>query len=155
MKSIIRTFFLTNSFFSELQKKIETYADFRVAFLHDENGGKLWEEDLFLNLYDFWCLRRDGFLLKMYKTKNALLKKIIRKKVRGNKELSTYKVLLGVIAKREEQFNPMDYLNKDWKEYFHILKEWKKVCGKDFLEQYPHLREPKRHRKSKKICLYN
>ena len=45
---------------------IETYADFRVAFLHDENGGKLWEEDLFLNLYDFWVLRRDGFSLKTY-----------------------------------------------------------------------------------------
>ena len=91
----------------------------------------------------------------MYKTKHALLKKIIRKKVRGNKELPTYKVLLGMIAKREEQFNPMDYLNKDWEECFHILKEWKKVREKDFLEQYPHLREPKRHRKSKKICLYN
>ena len=73
---------------------IETYADYRVAFLHDENGGKLWEEDLFLNLYDFWVLRCDGFLLKTYKTKNALLKKMIRKKVRGNKELPTYKVLL-------------------------------------------------------------
>ena len=68
---------------------IETYADFRVAFLDDENGRKLWEEDLFLNMYDFWCLRRDGFLLKTYKTKNGLLKKIIRKKVRGNKELTT------------------------------------------------------------------
>ena len=31
-------------FFSNLIEKmssIETYADFRVAFLHDENGGKL------------------------------------------------------------------------------------------------------------------
>ena len=102
---------------------IETYADFIVAFLHDENGGKLWEEDLFLNLYNVWCLRRDGFSLKTYKTKNALLKKIICKKVRGNKELPTYKVLLRIIGKREEQFNPMDYLNKDWEEYFHVLKE--------------------------------
>ena len=68
---------------------IETYADFRVAFLHDENGGKLWEKDLFLNLYDFWVLRRDEFFLKTYKIKNALLKKIIRKKVTGNKELPT------------------------------------------------------------------
>ena len=102
---------------------IETYADFRVAVLHDENGGKLWEEDLFLNLYDFWLLRCDGFLLKTYKTKNELLKKIIRKKVRGNKELPTYKVLLQMIARREEQFNPLDYLNRDLEEYFHILKE--------------------------------
>ena len=54
---------------------IETYVDFRVAFLHDENGGKLWEEDLFLNLYDFWVLRRDGFLLKTYKIKKYVIKK--------------------------------------------------------------------------------
>ena len=73
---------------------IETYADFRVAFLHNEDGGKLWEEDLFLNLYDFWCFHSHGFLLKTYKTKNTLLKKIIHEKVRGNKELPTYKVLL-------------------------------------------------------------
>ena len=110
---------------------------------------------MFLNLYDFWCLRRDGFLLKTCKTKNVLLKNIVRKKVMGNKELPTYEVLLQMIARREEQFNPMDYLNKDWEEYFHILKEWKKACEKDFLEQYPHLRKPRRHIKSKKICLYN
>ena len=134
---------------------IETYADFRVAFLHDENGGQLWEESLFLNLYDIWVLRRDGFLLNTHKKKNSLLKKIIRKKVRGNKELPVYKLLIRMKARREEQFNPMDYLNKDWEEYFHILKEWKKVCEKDFLEQYPHLCEPTRHIKSKKIYLYN
>ena len=75
--------------------------------------------------------------------------------MRGSKELPTYKVLLRMIARREEQFNLMDYLNKDWKEYSHILKEWKKLCEKDFLEQYPHLREPKCHIKSKKNYLYN
>ena len=32
---------------------IETYADFSVALLHDGNGGKLWEEDLFLNCMTF------------------------------------------------------------------------------------------------------
>ena len=51
-------------FFSNLIEKmssIETYTDFRVAFLHDEDGGKLWEEGLFLNLYDFLVLRRDEF----------------------------------------------------------------------------------------------
>ena len=133
----------------------ETYGDFRVDFLHDESGEKLWGDNLFLNIYDFWCIRRDGFLLKDYKTKNYLLKRIIRKKMRGNKELPTYKVLLRMCAKREEQFNPIDYLHSDWKKYFHILKEWKKVGEKYFLEQYSHLRERKRHIKSKKICLYN
>ena len=131
---------------------IETYGDFRVDFLHDESGEKLWGDNLFLNIYDFWCIRRDGFLLKDYKTKNSLLKRIIRKKMRGNKELPTYKVLLRMCAKREEQFNPMDYLHSDWEQYFHILKESKKVCEKDFLEEErPHLREPKRHQK---FCIY-
>ena len=106
---------------------IETYWDFRVEFLHNGSGEKLWGDNLFLNIYDFWCIGRDGFLLKDYKTKNSLLRRIIRKKMRGNKELSTYKVLLRMCAKREEHFNPMDYLHSDWGQYFHILKEWKKV----------------------------
>ena len=130
---------------------IETYGDFRVDFLHDESGEKLWGDNLFLNIYDFWCIRRDGFLLKDYKTNNSLLIRIIRKKMRGNKELPTYKVLLRMCAKRDEQFNPMDYLHSDWEQYFHILNKWKKVCVKDFLEERPRLREPKRHQK---ICIY-
>ena len=71
----------------------------------------------------------------------------------GNKELPTYQVLLRMCAKREEQFNPMEYLHGNWEDYFHILREWKKVCEKDFLEERPHLREPKRCVKSKKILL--
>ena len=39
-----------------------------------------------------------------------------------------------MIARSEEQLNPMDYLNRDLEENFHILKEWKKVCEKDFLK---------------------
>ena len=49
----------------------ETYGDFRVDFLHDESEEKLWGDNLFLNIYDFWCIHRDGFLLKDYKTKNS------------------------------------------------------------------------------------
>ena len=82
-----------------------------------------------------------------------LLKRIIRKKLRGNKELPTYKVLLRMCAKREEQFNLMEYLHGDWEDYFHILREWKKICEEDFLIQHPHLREPKRHIKSRKNYL--
>ena len=62
----------------------EMYGDFRADFLHDEGGEKVWGDNLFLNIYDFWCVRRDGFLLKDYRTKNSLLKRIIRKKMRGN-----------------------------------------------------------------------
>ena len=129
----------------------ETYGDFRVEFLHDEGGEKLWVNDLFLNIYDFLSICRFQYLLKDYRTKNSLLKRIIRKKLRGYKELPAYKVSLRMCAKREEQFNPMEYLHGDWEDYFHILREWKKVCEEDFLIQYPHLREPKRHIKDNKI----
>ena len=131
----------------------ETYGDFWVDFLQDEGEEKLCDDNLFLNIYDFWCVRRDGFLLKDYRTKNSLLKRKIRKKLRGNKELPTYKVLLRMCAKREEQFNPMEFLNGDWEDYFHILREWKKVCEENFLIQHSHLKEPQRHIKSRKIYL--
>ena len=114
---------------------------------------KLWVNNLFLNINDFWCTRRLEYLLKDYRTKNSLLKRIIRKKLRGNKELPAYKVLLRVCAKREEQFNPMEYLHGDWEDYFHILREWKKVHEEDILIQHPHLREPKRHIKANKIYI--
>ena len=78
----------------------ETYGDFRIDYLNDESGEKLWGDNLFLNIYDFWCIRQDGFLLKDYKTKNSLLKRIIRKKLRGYKELPTYKVLLRMLTKK-------------------------------------------------------
>ena len=68
LKSIIRTFFL---FLANYKRKrsTETYADFRTDFLHDESGKMLWGEHLFLNIYDFWVIRRDGFLLGNYKKK--------------------------------------------------------------------------------------
>ena len=85
---------LNLSFFSNLLLKkmssIETYGDFRVKFLYDESGENLWGNNLFLNIHDVWCIFCNGFLLKDYRTKNSLLKRIIRKKIRGNKELPTY-----------------------------------------------------------------
>ena len=91
----------------------ETYRDFQVDFLHNKSGEKLWADDLFLNVYHFWCIRQDGFLLKDYRTKNLLLKRIISKKLRGNKKLPTYKVFLRMCARREKQVNPMDFLHND------------------------------------------
>ena len=41
----------------------------------------------------------------------------------------------------------MEFLDGDWEEDFHILREWKKVCEEDFSFEHPHLREPKRHLK--------
>ena len=90
------------SFLANYKKKMstETYGDFRIDYLNDESGQKLWGDNLFLNIYDFWCICQDGFLLKDYKTKNSLLKRIIRKKLRGYKELPTYKVLLRMLTKK-------------------------------------------------------
>ena len=48
----------------------------------------------------------------------------------------------------------MKFLNGDWEDYFHILREWKKVCEEDFLIEHPHLRESKRHLKATKIYIY-
>ena len=75
------------------------------------------------------------------------MKRIIRRKVNGNNELPTYKILLCQIMVGEEQFKPTDYLNSDQEDYFHVLKEWKIVCEKDFLEEHSHLKEGKRHQK--------
>ena len=100
----------------------ETYADFRTDFLHDESEKMLLGDHLFLNIYGFWVIRQDGFLLDDYK-KNSLLKRIIRKKVRRNKELPTYKVLIRMIVRKNKQFNPMEFLHKNWEDYFHILRE--------------------------------
>ena len=87
----------------------ETYAGFRQSFLHSGNKKYFWNDSFLLNLYDFCQLRRNGFLLKTCKTKNLLLKRIIRRKVRENNELPTYKILLQQIMVGEEQFNPTDY----------------------------------------------
>ena len=130
----------------------KTYGGFRLSFLHSDNKKDFWNDSLFLNLYNFWQLRRDGFLLKTYKKKNSLLKKIIHRKVREEKDLPTYKVLMRQFMVGHEQFNPMKYLNGDYEQYFHALKEWKKVCEKDFLKEQPHLKEGKRHQKT---CIYN
>ena len=70
--------------------------------------------------------------------------------MRRNNELPTYKVSFRKFIVWEEQFNPMDYLNGDNEQYFHVLKEWKQICEKDYLEEHPFLREGKRH---KKICI--
>lgn len=71
----------TSTFFTE------TYGGFHIDFLNDLTGDRLWERfwnnDLFLNIYDFWCLRRHGYLIDNYLKRNSFLKKIIRKKNKG------------------------------------------------------------------------
>ena len=57
-QSLLLFFFLITK-----MNSYQTYGDFRVEFLRDDNGGKIKINSLFLNLYDLWCLCRDGFLL--------------------------------------------------------------------------------------------
>ena len=116
----------------------ETYAGFRLSFLHSDNKKDFLNDCLFLNLYDFWQLRRNGFLLKTYKTKNSLLKRIIRRKVKGNNELPTYKILLRQIMVGEEQFNPTDYLNSDQEDYG-------KNCVKKTASAFERRQTPSKH----------
>ena len=141
----------TSTFFTK------TYGGFCIDFFNDltvENlWNRLWNKDLFLNIYDFWCLHRHSYLIDDYVQRNSMLKKIIRKKIRGNLNLPTYKVFLRMCAKANSDFNPSDYLDGDWGEYFEQLRIWK-VCNElEFLKRRPHLREPKRHLKSKVIVI--
>ena len=93
------------------------------------------------------------YLIDNYLVKNKFLKKIIRRKLRGDSNLSTYKVFLRVCAHGEEDFNPTEFLEKAWGEYFEKLRVWKIIHEQNYLKQRPHLREPKRHLKSKAIII--
>ena len=125
---------------------LETYGDFRVEFLHDSTGEKIKENRLFLNLYDLWSLQRDGFLLGTYKPRSILLKKIIKKKLRGRNKLPGFKVLVRKFKEGDGWFDPMCYLNGDEKEYFNKLIVWKRTFEEEFLNCFPALREQKRHK---------
>ena len=126
---------------------IETYGDFRVEFLHDGSREKLRENSLFLNLYDLWCLRRNGFLLQTYKLKLILLKKLIKRRLRGRNDLPGFKVILFKFKEGDGWFDPMLYLNGDEEEFFNKLIVWKRSFEEDLLQCCPSLREEKRHKK--------
>ena len=131
----------------------ETYGGFRKDFLNNLIGGELWDrfwnEQLFLNLYDFWSLRQHGYLVDNYQQRNIFLKKIIRKKVKGDVNLPSYKILLRMIANGYYDFNPSPFLDGDWGMYFERLRSWKICNQEDFLKIRPWLREPKKHIKIK------
>ena len=116
-------------------------------------GKKLYHDNLFLNIYDFWSIRRHGYLIDNYYQKNSVLKKIIRDKLRGNEALPNYKVLICMCANERTDFNPTEFLEGEWGQYFENLKIWKLFYEKDYLKKKPHLREPKRHVKSKVIVI--
>ena len=132
---------------------IETYGGFRKDFLNDLSGLELfdrfWNEHLFLNIYDFWSLRRHGYLVDNYRQRNRFLKKIIRSKVKGDENLPSYKILLRMIVNSNYDFNPRPFLDGDWEVYFERLRNWKLCNEVEFLKIRPWMREPKRHIKIK------
>lgn len=56
-------------------------------------------------------------------------------------------------ANGRTDFNPIDFLEKDWGEYFEQLRIWKIVNEEEFLKTRPHVSKPKRHLKSKIIVI--
>ena len=103
----------------------ETYGFFRV------DGEILRENSLFFNLYDLWTIHRSGFLLGTYKSKIVKLKKIVKRKLKGNKELSGFKVFLQKIKEGDEMFDPVKYLEVDYEKYFTKLQVWKETYGRN------------------------
>ena len=138
---------------SSLSFATETYGGFRKGFLNDSTGEELfdgfWNEHLFLNLYDFWSLRRHEYLVDNYQQRNTFLKKIIRFKVKADENLPSYKILLRMIVNSNYDFNPTAFLDGDWGIYFERLHNWKLCNEIDYLKIHPWLREPKRHKKIK------
>ena len=46
----------------------------------------------------------------------------------------------------DEAFDPTEYLEGDQEQYFQNLQQWKKDFEKSYLEQYPFLHQPVRHK---------
>ena len=130
----------------------ETYGGFRREFLKDFDGEELWDrllaDHLFLNLYDFWCMRQFKHLVDNYQQRNSFLKRIIKLKVRGDVYLPSYKIILRMIIKRNRDFNPTAFLEGDWGFFLNKLYNWKHCNQEEFLKLKPWLREPKRHLKT-------
>ena len=129
----------------------ETYAGFRKEFLKDYSGLELFDrlqsDHLFLNIFDFWCMRRHKQLVDNYAQRNRFLKKIIKSKVRWKDNLPTSKIVLRMLMKKNEDFDPTAFLDGDWGEYLNKLYRWKLCNEEQLLQLKPQLREPIRHLK--------
>lgn len=134
----------------------ETYGGIRLEFLKEVEGEelwvRLWSDHLFLNLYGFWTVRQHSHLVDNYQQKNKFLKNIIRRKVKGDVNLLSYKILLTMIAKGNRDFDPTSFLEGDWGIFLNKLYSWKYCNQEDFLKIKPWLREPKRHVKINFLC---
>lgn len=92
-------------------------------------------------------------MIDNYDQRNTFLKHIIRRKVRRDPNLPSYKIVLRMISNFNEDFNPSSYLEGDWGEYFEKLRMWKVCYEEEFLQRKPYLAEPKRYLKRKSILL--
>ena len=105
------------------------------------------ENLLFLNIYDFWCLKHSGFMLGTYEHKVVKLERVIRKKWKRVKDLPVINVLIRKLKEGDEAFNPTDSLEGVQEQFFQILQQWKKDFEKTYLEQYSLLPQPIRYKK--------
>ena len=88
-----------------------------------------------------------GFLLGSYEHKATKLKKIIKRKWKGQKNLPGFNILMRKIKEGDEVFNPIEFLQGDNEHFFQKLQEWKKIFKNTYLKQHPFLREQIRHKK--------
>ena len=135
----------------------ETYGDFRTEFLYDIRGKLLENDELFLNIYDFYVLLHGSgnvqaehwyrwTYLKLNKLER-MLKKKWKKMEKAVKTLPIINVLLNKIKEDDATFSPLAYLNEK-EQYFANLESWKLTSEETFLNSHPYLlREPIRHKK--------
>ena len=63
------------------------------------------ENSLFLNIYEFWCLQRSGFMLGIYEHKVVKLERVIRKKWKRVKDLPVINLLIRKLKEGDEAFD--------------------------------------------------
>lgn len=86
------------------------------------------------------------FYYKLIKLKLILLKKLIKRRLRGRNDPSGFKVILFKCKEGNGWFDPMVYLNGDEEEFFNKLIVWKRSFEEDLLQCCPSLREQKRQK---------
>ena len=136
------------------KKSFETYGSFCIEFLNDKKGKLLENDELFLNIFDFYTLYHapgNMTLRSWYYPKLTKLERILRKKWKQNekkvKTLPLINIIIKKIKEEDAAFDPTLYLN-DKEQFFANIESWKLTFEKDYLIEHPYLlREPIRHKK--------
>ena len=125
----------------------ETYGDFRTEFLYDIRGKLLENDELFLNIYDFYVLLHGSENVKAEHWYDLKLRKKWKKMERAVKTLPIINVLLMKIKEDDAVFIPLAYLNEK-EQYFSNLESWKLTFEETYLNSHPYLLcESIRHKK--------